>query len=79
MKYLRDIVIEKLDKDSSRARLALGKIYEIIGTVYSWDKGYAIDELEYRKVEEIAETLKEFFDKDKENKENILLVLVSNL
>ena len=49
MKYLRDIVIEKLDKDSSRARLALGKIYEIIGTVYSWDKGYAIDVLDYRK------------------------------
>lgn len=66
MKYIRDIVIEKLDKDLSKARLALGKIYEIIDTVYNWDCEYAVFKLERDKIKEIAATLQEFFDSDAE-------------
>lgn len=61
----QDMLIWKLDKDLAKARLALGKIYTVIDTVYSWNDGYAMDKLERDKVEEIAKTLQAFFKDDK--------------
>ena len=60
----QDMLIWKLSKDLARARLVLAQIYEIIDTVYCWDVGQAMDELERNDVEEIAKTLQEFFDDD---------------
>lgn len=61
----QDMIIWKLDKDLSRARLALAKIYTVIDTVYSWNDGNAMFELERDKVKEIGKTLQEFFKDDK--------------
>lgn len=59
-----DMLIWKLDRDLSRARLALAKIHRVVDEVYYWDEGYAMGELEREDVEEIAKTLQEFFDGD---------------
>lgn len=63
----QDMIIWKLDKDLSKAQLAFGQIYTVIDTVYSWNDGYAMFELERDKVEEIATTLQAFFRDDKGN------------
>lgn len=63
----RDMIIWKLDKDLSRARLALGKIYSIVDTVYNWDCECAVFKLERDKIKDIATTLQEFFGDDKGN------------
>lgn len=60
----QDMLIFKLNKDISRAQLALGKIYNMIDNIYFWDEERAIDELERQDVEEIAKILKEYFDGD---------------
>lgn len=60
----RDILIWKLQKDLDKARLALGKIYSIVDTVYNWDCECAVFKLERDKIKEIATTLQEFFDSD---------------
>ena len=60
----QDMLIWKLDRDLSRARLALAQIHEVIDTVYYWDMGRAMSGLERCDVEEIAKTLQEFFDDD---------------
>lgn len=65
MRNEQDMIVWKLDKDLSKARLALGKIYTVIDTVYSWKDGYAMFEHERDKVEEIAKTLQEYFNSDK--------------
>lgn len=65
MKYIRDIVIEKLDKDLSRARLALGKIYNIAMKVYCPKEKRALSFITRDDVDKIVETLQEFFGDDK--------------
>lgn len=60
----QDMLIFKLNKDLSRAQLALGKIYNMIDNIYFWDEGYAMDPLEREDVEEIAKILQEYFDGD---------------
>lgn len=62
MKYIRDIVIEKLDKDVSRARLALGKIYHIVGKIYCPEAKRAMSSLNRDDVDKIVETLQEYFE-----------------
>ena len=61
----QDMIIWKLDKDLSRARLALAKIYTVIDPVYSWNEGRAVGELKLEDVTEIGKTLQEFFKDDK--------------
>ena len=61
----QDMIIWKLDKDLSRARLALARIYEIIDLVYYWNEGRAVGELILEDVTEIGKTLQEFFRDDK--------------
>lgn len=56
--------IDEANKELARARLALAQIHEVIDTVYCWDMGRAMDDLERCDVEEIAKTLQEFFDID---------------
>lgn len=60
MSQIQEERIRILENDLVKARLALGKIYEIIGTAYNWNGGYAKFRLERYKVEEIAKTLQEF-------------------
>lgn len=61
----QDMFIRKLQNDLAKARLALAQIYEVVDKVYCWDKGWAIDDLEIKDVEEIAKTLQEYFGDDK--------------
>ena len=61
----RDMIIWKLDKDLSRARLALARIYEVIDLVYYWNEGRAVGELRLEDVSVIGKTLQEFFKDDK--------------
>ena len=61
----QDMIIWKLDKDLSRARLALARIYEVIDLVYYWNEGRAVGELRLEDVTEIGKTLQEFFRDDK--------------
>lgn len=60
----QDMIIWKLQNDLARARLVLAQIHEVIDEVYDWDKGYAIDELECKGVEEIAKAVQEYFKDD---------------
>lgn len=61
----QDMIIWKLDKDLSKARLALARIYEVIDLVYYWNEGRAVGELRLEDVTEIGKTLQEFFKDDK--------------
>jgi hypothetical protein len=61
----KDLMIWKLDKDLSRARLALGKIYNIAMKVYCPEAKHASSFINRDEVDEIVETLQEFFGEDK--------------
>lgn len=66
MRVGQDMLIWKLQKDITRARLALAQIYEIIDEIYNWDEEYALFDLERMDVEEVGKILKEFFGEEKE-------------
>ena len=57
----QDVIIWKLQKDLTRARLALARIYDIVDKIHNWKTGYCLFEMECDDVEEIAKTLQEFF------------------
>lgn len=61
----KDLMIWKLDKDLSSARLALGKIYNIAMKVYCPEAKHAMSSIHREDVDKIVETLQEFFGEDK--------------
>lgn len=61
----KDLMIWKLDKDLSSARLALGKIYNIAMKVYCLEAKRAMSSIHRDEVDKIVETLQEFFGEDK--------------
>lgn len=62
----QDMLIRKLQIDIARSRLALAQIHEVVDKVYNWDKGWAIDDLECKDVEEIAKIIQEYFGDDEQ-------------
>lgn len=63
----RDMIIWKLGNDLSRARLALGKIYNIATKVYCPEAKHAMSSIHRDEVDKIVETIQEFFDYDKKH------------
>ena len=57
----QDILIWKLQKDLSRARLALGRISTIVGKVYCPETKHASSFIHRDDVDKIIETIQEFF------------------
>lgn len=66
----KDLMIWKLDKDLSRARLALGRIYHIVSKVYCPEAKHAMSSIHRDNVDKIVETLQEFFNEDYERNSN---------
>lgn len=58
----KDIMIGWLSKELSRARLALGKIYNIVMKVYCPKEKRALSFIARDDVDKIVETLQEFFE-----------------
>lgn len=67
MRNQRDIIVWKLGNDLCRARLALGKIYNIAMKVYCHEAKHAMNSIHRDDVDKIVETLQEYFDDDKRN------------
>lgn len=57
----QDMLIWKLDKDLSRAHLALGRIYNIVLKVYCQEAKHAMSSINREDVDKIMETLEEYF------------------
>ena len=66
----KDIMIGWLSKELSRARLALGKIYHIVGKVYCPEAKHAMSSIHRDDVDKIVEILQEFFNEDYEQNRN---------
>lgn len=66
MRNQQDILVWKLDKDLSRARLALGKIYRIAMKVYCPEAKHAMSSIHREDVDKIVETLQEYFRDEKQ-------------
>lgn len=66
MRNQQDILVWKLDKDLSRARLALGKIYSIAMKVYCPEAKHAMSSIHREDVDKIVETLQEYFRDEKQ-------------
>lgn len=62
----RDMIIWKLGNDLSRARLALGKIYNIATKVYCPEAKHAMSSIHREDVDKIVETLQEYFRDEKQ-------------
>ena len=66
MSNRQDILVWKLGEDLSRARLALGKIYNIAMKVYCPEAKHAMSSIHREDVDKIVETLQEYFGDDKQ-------------
>ena len=66
MSNQQDILVWKLGNDLSRARLALGKIYNIAMKVYCPEAKHAMRSIHREDVDKIVETLQEYFGDDKQ-------------
>ena len=66
MSNQQDILVWKLGNDLSRARLALGKIYNIAMKVYCPEAKHAMSSIHREDVDKIVETLQEYFGDDKQ-------------
>ena len=66
MSNQQDILVWKLGNDLSRARLALGKIYNIAMKVYCPEAKHAMSSIHREAVDKIVETLQEYFGDDKQ-------------
>ena len=66
MSNQQDIIVWKLGNDLSRARLALGKIYNIAMKVYCPEAKHAMSSIHREDVDKIVETLQEYFGDDKQ-------------
>ena len=68
MSNQQDMLIWKLDNDLTRARLALGRIYNIVSKVYCPETKHASSSIDRDEVDKIIETTREFFNYDKLNR-----------
>jgi len=63
----QDMLVWKLDRELSKARLALGRIYTIASKVYCPEAKHAMSSIHRDDVDKIMETLEEFFKDGKIN------------
>lgn len=66
----QDVLIWKLDGELNRARLALGRIYYIVGKVYCPEAKRAMSSIHRDDIDKILEILQEFFNEDYDRDSN---------